>query len=87
MANKILIILVSLLIITITLLAFNIHYSNKSTDNACKQIGFEEYKGGVHPVCSDYNDNQWYVKMDCNRWGVDCIAKPITIGYVETKEE
>ena len=66
--------------LVIFIMFFGLYKSNISEDNSCKNIGFEEatYKSGLN-YCEDLEGNLYSIKMDCNRWGLNCKAKQIEI--------
>ena len=70
-----------LLVLSIAI-SLSIH-AGISRNNACKELGFIDFKSWETGVCEDSEGNLHYVKLDCKfPLFTKCIAKEISVGDV-----
>lgn len=63
-----------------------ITYIELVQDEACHEIGFENFEYKSHQAyCEDIYGNLHYVKEDCKLAGLHCTVHEITVGDMRTK--
>ena len=77
-------IVLTLWILLLVFTIIGVVYDNKQRNNACKDIGFDNYDYGEEvDFCEDENYNLHYIHMECKPWyWVECVATEISVGDV-----